>query len=145
MDNVEFDLPLPKKQKELLVKLVDRAKAENILSVPYVAHSPDGMEHHLSFIFPGNTNRAIDIDMPEDPIPGFEALGFIICNSGNQMNSIFLTPKLFKWVKYEKKNMFGKFWAKLPGRVKDFMIIIAFILSLALTTLQILENLGPTP
>lgn len=145
MDNIEFDLPLPKKQKVLLLKLVDRAKVETILSVPYVAHSPDGLEYHLSFIFPGNTNRAIDIDLPEDPIPGFEALGFIVRISGNQMKSIFLTPKLFKWVKYEKKNMFGKFWVRLPSWIKDFMIFVAFLLSLGLTILQIFESLKSTP
>jgi len=146
MDNLEFDLPLPKMQRELLLNLVKKAKKHNVLSAPVFKHSTGDGEYYLHFIFiEDEKDDSLEVKLHENPIQGFEVLGFVVRDVETKDETIFFTPKLFKWSDYENKNWFLKFLARLPSKVKDFMIVVAFVLSLILTVLQILQSLKPAP
>jgi len=127
---------LPKEQKLLLLDIVRMSKKSNVLSVTYFVHKPNNPPYSLSFAF--NSTNNIDIDLPEDPIPGFEVLGLVKITD---QHSIFLTPKVFKWVNYENKNRFAKWWERNMSNTKDIILAISFVLSLALTILQIYQAL----
>jgi hypothetical protein len=148
MDDYEFDIPLPDEHKKLLLNLVDKAKKYHVLSFYFDCRGSAGsFLYYLSFIFSADAGikDSKDIELPENPILGFEILGFV--KYDEEKHTVFLTPKLFKWASYEKKNRFGKFWVKLPNIIKDLMLVIAFMLSLALTAIEILQKFKvlPTP
>ena len=135
MSRFEFDIPIPKEQKELLLRLVCEARKCSVLSVGYFVHKPDEPPYYLDFVF--SAENSIEITLPEDPVPGFEVLGFVKITGEH---SIFFTLKVFSWADYEKKNQFLKWWIRHSNVLKDIMLITAFLLSLALTILQILEK-----
>ena len=141
MSNFEFDFPLPKQQKKLLLDIVKLAREHNVLSIPYSSSLDSNYVHHISVVLDDMVQ--IGLDLSEDPALAFEMLGFV--KYDEEKGVIVLTPKVFKWANYENKNWFLKFLARLPSKVKDFMIFVAFVLSLALTVLQILQSLKPTP
>jgi hypothetical protein len=145
MSNYEFDLPIPKQHKELLLSLVDKAKKYNVLSARFFSHTSNDVSYIVDFVFSDEEKGHIEINFPENPLPSFEVLGFI--HYEEKQRTVIFTPQLFKWAKYEKKNTIGKFWMRLPEAIKDLMLAIAFILSLALTIIEILQNLKiiPTP
>lgn len=140
MGHFEFDIPFPKEQKELFLRLVSEARKCSVLSVNYYVHRPDDPPYFLDFVF--DAKNSIETNLPEDPVPGFEVLGLVRITGEH---NIFLTPKAFKWADYEKKNRFLKWWIRLPNVLKDIMLVIAFILSLVLTILQILEKFKTSP
>jgi len=133
MNEYEFDLPLPKQQKALLLNLVKGAKKHEVMTVHFFLHTPDGFLYYLDFPF--SDKEEIKTQMSENPIPGYEVLGLVKYDEEKQL--IYLTPKAFKWANYEDKNRFGKFWARQS--LKDIMLGIAFVLSLMLTIFQVIE------
>jgi hypothetical protein len=137
MSEFEYEIPLPKEQKTLLLEIVKKAKKCDILSIAYFVHKPNNPPYALSFIF--NTENEINVNLPEDPVPGFEVLGLAKITD---KHSIFLTPKIFKWADYESKNKLTKWWARNLSNTKDIVLAISFVLSLALTILQIYQALG---
>jgi hypothetical protein len=145
MSYYEFDLPIPLPQKELLLNFVDKAKKYSVLSAHFFLHTPNDISYTLVFAFSDGEKGEISVVLPENPVPSFEILGFV--HYDEKQKTIILTPKLFKWAEYEKKNKIGKFWMRLPEAIKGTMLVIAFILSLILTIIEILQNLKiiPTP
>ena len=141
MSNFEFDFPLPQQQKKLLLDIVKLAREHNVLSIPYSSSLDSNYVHHISVVHDNMVH--IGLDLSEDPALAFEMLGFI--KHDEEKSIIVLTPKVLRWADYENKNRFLKFLARLPSKVKDFMIFVAFVLSLALTVLQILQSLNQTP
>jgi len=133
MSDYEFDLPLPKQQKTLLLNLVKGAKKCEVMTVHFFMHTPDGFLYHLDFPF--TEKEEIQIQMSENPIPGYEVLGLVKYDEAKQL--VYLTPKAFKWANYESKSWFGKFWARQS--LKDIMLGVAFVLSLILTVFQVIE------
>ena len=106
----------------------------------YLIHKPNDPPYALAFIV--DAENSIDVSFSEDPVPGFEVLGFVKITDEH---NIFLTPKVFKWADYENKTRLGKWWTRLPNTVKDFMIAFSFLASLVLAILQILELLKILP
>jgi hypothetical protein len=141
MSDFEFDFPMPKQQKKLLLDIIRMARKNNVLSSHFSSSLDINGIYHIGAYF-NNTDR-VSIELPENPAPAFEMLGLVKYDEEN--NSVVLTPKAFKWAAYESKNWFTKFLARLPSRAKDLMIFIAFMLSLVLTILQILESIKSTP
>ena len=141
MSNFEFDFPWPQQQKKLLLDIVKLAREHNVLSIPYSSSLDSNYVHHISVVLDNMVH--IGLDLSEDPALAFEMLGFI--KYDEETSIIVLTPKVLRWADYENKNRFLKFLARLPSKVKDFMIFVAFVLSLALTVLQILQSLNQTP
>lgn len=127
---------LPKEQKTLLLRIVDIARKGNVLSVQYGIHKPNDPPYYLYFYV--DSEKQFEIELPENPIPGLELLGFIKIIDDN---AFFLLPEVFKWAEYERKNLFLKWLARLPNSIKDIMLGIAFTLSLILTALQIYDLL----
>ena len=148
MSDYEFDIPMPKEHAKLLLNILELAKKNNVFSVHYSFHpAQDRKSCRLQFDI-GDITTELQ-QLPEDPLPGFEVLGLV---KFTEESRVFLTPKAFKWAAYQKKSRLGKWWARLPGNVKDVMIFISFILSLVgviissyLAYLQILERLKPVP
>lgn len=139
MSEFEYEIPIPKEQKILLLEIVNKARKQGILSIMFFVHKPNDPPYTLSFVF--NPTSEITVNLSENPIPGFEALGFVkIIGDHN----IFLMPKIFKWADYERKNSFLKWLSRLPNVVKDLMLATAFILALVLTILQIYEIVKPS-
>jgi len=141
MSDFEFDLPMPKQQRKLLLDIVALARKYNVLSVPYSSSLDSNNIHHISVVLGSTVD--IYLELSEDPAVSFEMLGLV--KYYEEKGIIVLTPKVFKWANYERKNWFLRIFSRLPSKVKDFMIFIAFVLSLALTVMQILQNLKPTP
>lgn len=133
-----YDIPFPQQQKELLLELIQQARKHHVLSVHYGPHPDADGIYHLTFycVLEDRLGR----DWPEDPVPGFEALGLI---KMTRQSTFFLTPKAFKWADYEKKNRILKWWVRLPDRIKEFMIVFSFVVSLILVLLQIWEKIRP--
>jgi hypothetical protein len=101
----------------------------------------DSSIYHISAHLDGTVH--ISIDLLENPALAFEMFGLV---KYDQQKHIFvLTPKAFKWADYEHKNRFLKIMSTLSSKTKDFMLFVAFVLSLGLTVLQILQSLKPAP
>ena len=130
----QYDLPLPDKQKELLLKLVKEAKQQGVLSAWYGIHKPDDPPYYLHFVL---GNEKIKVEFLEDPTPGFEVLGLI---KQTDEHTIFLTPKVFKWAKYERKNCLLKWAERNPNIIRDVFLAISFLLSFALLILEVLQK-----
>ena len=141
MSEFELDFPLPKQQKKLLLDIVKLAREHNALAVPFSSSSDANYIHHISVVLGDKVQ--IGLDLSEDPALAYEMFGLVKYEEGKGV--IVLTSKAFKWAEYEKKNWLLKFLAKLPSRIKDLMLLVAFVLSLALTIIQILQVLKPTP
>ena len=141
MSNFEFDFHLPKLHKALLLEIVKLARKHNVISINYSSWQTMNNVYSISVHFDKADN--ISMDLPEDPAFAFDVLEFV--KYDEESHIIVLKPKAFKWADYENKNPFIKFLVRLPSAVRDIMIFIAFVLSLALTILQILQSLQPTP
>ena len=141
MNDFEFDLPLPKSHKNLLIDLVKMARKHSVLSLHYFCSTNIKGECGIDTGF--DDNDRIDLRLPEDPALAFELLEFLKYDQEKYI--VTLLPRALKWADYKNKNWFLKFLTRLPGTVKDFMIFVAFILSLALTVLQIFQSLKPAP
>jgi hypothetical protein len=141
MSDFEFNFHMPEQQKKLLLDIVKLARKNNVLSIRYSASLDNQFIYHVSVYF--NDADRIYLNLSENPAFAYDVLGLIKYDS--EKHIFVLTPKAFNWADYENKRWVPKFLAKLPSKVKDFMIFIAFILSLALTVLQILESLKSTP
>jgi hypothetical protein len=137
MSHYELDTALPKQQKELLLLLVAKARQYHVTSFHFNIIDSDGsFLRHFYIIFSADTkiNDQLEVKLPENRLRAFEILGFL--KYDDIANTIYLTPVVFKWADYEKKNRLGKFFAKHP--FKDYMLALSVILSVSLTILQIL-------
>ncbi len=132
MNDDVFDIPLPTAHKKLLLELVKKASTAGVMSLSFMWQTSNSFQYDLEFLI--NEKENLQYKLSENPIPGFEVLGFMKYNEEKQI--IFLTPKLLKWAKYEKQNQVGKFFTR--HSLKDFMIALSVILSVSLTILQIL-------
>ena len=141
MSDFEFNFSIPGQQKKLLLDIVRMARKHNVLSVRYSASLDVQFIYHISVYF-DDVDR-VSLNLTENPALSYDVLGLI---KYDQDKHVFvLTPKAFRWADYENKNWLLKFFARLPSWIKDFMIIVEFLLSLALTIFQILESLKPNP
>jgi len=138
MSDLEYDIPMPVNYRLLLLKLVDQSIKEQTLT----ANGFVVCDLQWQFSI-GKEVWTVD-NIQGNPIISFDCLGLIILYNNNQFT---LTPIAFKWAAYQKKSRLGKWWARLPGNVRDVMLAISFILALGLTILQILQALKiiPTP
>ena len=74
MADYEYNIHLPSEQKKFLMKLVNLSKQHNILSIPLAIHKPNEPPYPLAFLIDGESEN---ITLHEDPISGFEILGFV--------------------------------------------------------------------
>jgi hypothetical protein len=130
----EYDLPLPHKQKELLMRLAKESEQRDLLSVEYVIQKHNKPPYNLSFII---REEEIKVDLFEDPVPGFEVLGLV---KRTDEHTLFLTPKLFKWADYEQKNQFMKWVARNPNLARDALLAISILLSITLILLRFFQK-----
>ena len=135
MKDYEYDIHLPSEQKKILLKLVSLSEQHKILSFEYAIHKPNEPPYTLSFFISDE-----DFTLYEDPIPGFEVLEFVQqTSSEGSLHTIFLKPKLFKWVKYENKNGIMKWIERNSNLFRDVVVTISFILSVLLTIKDLLQ------
>jgi hypothetical protein len=130
MTDFQFNLPLPQKQKELLLRLASETRQRNVLSVEYTIRKHDTPPYNLTFTVGGEEIKA---DFMEDPVPGFEVLGLV---KKTDEHTLFLTPNLFEWAEYEQKSGFMKWIARNPNLARDLLLAISILLSLTLLILQ---------
>ena len=136
MPDYEYDIPMTEDYQQILLKLVEQSKKLKTLTATG-SLSPDKTwqfdqagEHWKTGAISG------------DPLVSFDCLELIKIygNLNRPMDHPFiLTPKAYKWAEYQKKNRIGKWWARLPGNVKDIMLAISFLLSQAMTIIQFLQ------
>ena len=143
MSDYEYDIPMPGNYRQLLLKLVEQSQKRKTLTAR--GFIVCDLQWQFSM---GNEIWTVD-NIQGNPIMSFDCFGLISLYYQEQFT---LTPNAFKWAAYQKKSRLEKWWARLPGNVKDVMIIISFILSLVgvilssyLAYLQILEKLKPVP
>lgn len=132
----EYDLPMPETYKAFLLSVVSDAIEAKTMTVNFTRTATTIPGMHCYYLSIGGCSREFKIT--GKPVESLNCLGLIkIFDSEN----FFLTPKSIEWAEYQRKNPFGKFIAKLPSTVKDLMLVIAFILSIILTCLQISDLL----
>ena len=138
MSDYEYDIPMPENYRQLLLKLVDQSKKERTTTVKYT-HLKESSHIHV-----GNAHwEETFIDNPFLSLDCYDLVKIYI--TSNSQDLYVLTPKAFKWAAYQMKNRVEKWWARLPGNIKDVMLAISFILALGLTALQILQALKVIP
>ena len=141
MSDFEFDFSIPSQQKKLLLDIVKLARRHSVLSIRYSAILDNQFTYHILAYF-DDADRLF-LNLTENPAFSYDVLGLI--KYDQDKHTFILTPKAFRWADYENKNWFLKFLARFPKWIRDFMIIVAFLLSLVLTVFQILENVNATP
>lgn len=134
MTEYQYDLPLPDKQKELLLQLAKTSRQLSILSAEYTIHKHNKPPFKLSLTLGDETIKA---ELLEDPVPGLEVLGLI---KRTDEHTIFLMPKLFKWADYENKNPFMRWVERNPNIARDVLLAISILLSLVLLILRFVQN-----
>ena len=74
MSDFELEITMPDEYRKLLLELVNSAKKEKVISVIWVVHVTNTPIFYLSYTI--GQKQINDLQFPEDPMPGFEALGF---------------------------------------------------------------------
>ena len=142
MSDFEFDLPITQEARRFLLDIVKMAEKRNIRSMNYSSSQERGTyTYHVQAFIDGTDS--ISAALSEKPTAFYETLDFI--SYDEEKHLITLKPKVFKWAKYENKNRLLRFLARLPNQVKDLMIVVAFVLSLGLTVIQIVQAFKTTP
>ncbi len=90
MNDDVFDIPLPTAHKKLLLELVKKASTAGVMSLSFMWQTSNSFQYDLEFLI--NEKENLQYKLSENPIPGFEVLGFMKYNEEKQI--IFLTPKL---------------------------------------------------
>jgi hypothetical protein len=141
MADFEFDIPIPDEYTQMLLDIIKEAKKHKTLTIHISQvgwNKVGGANYQIGF--PGKDKMYSE--QGGNPIASFAALGFLE-QPADDPKIYFLTAKAYKWAKYQQKSQLGKWFARVPGYIKDTMLFIAFILSVALTILQIIEKLHP--
>ncbi len=143
MSEYEYDIPMPENYRQLLLKLVNQSRELSTLTASYFFTLDGSINIRMGH---GEGGWRTD-QISGDPILSFDCFGLvkIYGDQNEHFTGFTLTAKTFKWANYEKKTPIGKWFAKY--NVKDFVIGIAFVLSVGLTIVQILQALRviPTP
>lgn len=134
MAEYQYDIPLPKMQRELLLRLARESRQRDILSVGYEIHKHNNPPYRLDLTL---GEEKIESDFSENPVPGFEVLGLV---KSTDKHTLFLTPKLFKWAEYEQKSGFMKWVARNPNLARDVLLAVSILLSLAILLLRLFQN-----
>lgn len=134
MTEFQYDIPLPGNQRELLLNLARISKQNDILSATYTIQKHGEPPYQLVFKM---GKEKFEAEFQEDPIPGFEVLG--LTKKINEQ-TIFLTPKFFKWVDYQKKSQFMKWVERNPNIARDVLLAISILLSVILILLRIFQQ-----
>jgi hypothetical protein len=133
MNTFQINLPLPQKQKELLLQLASESRQRNVLSVGYHIEKHEKPPYDLTFTVGA---EEIQAELMEDPIPGFEVLGLV---KKTDEHTLFLTPNLYEWADYEHKSGFMKWVYRNPNIARDVLLAISVLLSLTLLILKITQ------
>lgn len=134
MTEFQYDIPLPKEQRELLLNLARISKQNDILLARYTVQKRDEPPYPIVFHM-GKEN--IEAEFQEDPVPGFEVLGLV---KKIDEHTLFLAPKLFRWVDYEQKSRFMQWVERNPNIARDVLLAISILLSVIFILLRVFQT-----
>jgi hypothetical protein len=160
----DFDKVMPIELKKFVFKLLEISNKHHTLSMKY-RELPDKKGIEISdgaFIHDRVICEVIEGYYGIYPALSLESLGLIrmvrILRETTHQNAgpfhtpsdlyqediyIFITEKAFEWEKYTKKKPVHKWVIRTIDTFKDFMVIVAFVLTLVLTAIQIYNLLHP--
>ncbi|MEN6571415.1 MAG: hypothetical protein ABFD24_06205 [Anaerolineaceae bacterium] len=128
----ELEIPMPNQYKELLLTFVRKSKEQKNLNGVYDYNLVGRMFVRIGEEFLEYSG------IHGNPFLSFQAIGLIQAIEGPGGNFVFM-PLAFKWYEYHTKSDIGKWFIRFFDRSRDVLIAISFILSLALTILDIVR------
>jgi len=120
---------MPDEYRKFLLKMVEVSRKENRMSF-CCAVSSGGVD---MFEFPSYEWPSLD----HSPFEGYAALG-LACMIDER--HCVLTAKAYEWADYQRKGCVCRWFIRRNFR--DWILLVSFVLTLALTVLQIIEALG---
>lgn len=138
MDPKLISYDLPPSVSKVLIDLVDIAKEYGVLDISYMHVSSREEGEIYQFRVRGVTGTIVTEAGSGDPIGSLRALGLIHIEE----DRAFLTPTAFERAKYERRNRLLKKLTQAWSRWRDMATAIAFVLSVWLAILQVMELLG---
>jgi len=133
MSTYKYDIPMPEEYKKDLLDIVEFSKQKHSLSGKWYI-SPREMSVYI-----GGSQKNYP-GVSGDPFLSFGALGLVeITGRTETLCEFVLKPRAFYWANYQQKTRFGKCLERFPGNVRDIAIAVAFILSVVLTIIQIVQ------
>lgn len=138
MSTYKYDIPMPEEYKKLLIEIVKHSRQNRSLTYSWV----ETLNGSISWVGEaGGVEKKFTDTVIGDPFQSFRVLGMMeIREVEDQVTRTFiLKPNAFEWANYQKKTPVGKWLERLPGNVRDIAIAVAFIFSVALTIIQIVQ------
>ncbi len=137
MSTYKYDIPMPEDYKKLLIEIVEKSKQNRSLTCSWVKLA-SGSIRWIGEV--GGVEEKFTENIQGDPFESFGVLGMMEIRENESRSKTFvLKPNAFEWANYQKKKRFGKWLERLPGNIRDIVIAVAFILSVALTIIQIVQ------
>ena len=141
MELGHIEYPLPDPIARLLFALVAVAKRNDMLTLSYT-EVPSTKDRGAFDILIGDPAKGKDVVVPRfrgSPITTLEMLGLV--ERVNE-SSVFLYPIAFEREKYERKNRFGKWLARILRRRGVAVLAVTAAATFLLVVLQIAKITG---